>query len=364
MKHLALVTAFCALSCASLASAQRAVLAVCPLSDAQTRASIDAFAKIVPTLKGEPRCVNCHGGFDPVTAESHPDVVLPTENDRGTDCTVCHDNMVPRTSGQPSEWHLAPKFMSFVGKSDRELCEQVKADAEGPCSGGSCFPWPLAEKFIGHVTDDEGRDNFTGTAFAGTKGLSGVPPEPPTGVTHAGLISLAHAWAAATGGEWQGHKDCGCGPAHYALRLTASTEVRFDDVFFRSVMPPVDVPITFRDDGTFTGEASATLQGAGAGAGCTLQSGGAIKFSVTGKAVQTWREHYLEATISAASTVSTQGTARCPEGTFARQFSGTTGEPLTVRLEGNVGEVADVPLQSPAPEVRSVGRFEIVKLAD
>ena len=39
--------------------------AVCPLSDAQTQKSIDAFAKLVPVFTQEPRCLNCHGGVDP-----------------------------------------------------------------------------------------------------------------------------------------------------------------------------------------------------------------------------------------------------------------------------------------------------------
>src|SRR4051812_32482157 len=38
--------------------------AVCPLSEAQTQKSIEAFGKIIPTLVNEPRCVNCHGGVN------------------------------------------------------------------------------------------------------------------------------------------------------------------------------------------------------------------------------------------------------------------------------------------------------------
>jgi len=39
--------------------------APCPLTDAQTSKSIDAFAKIANSLTREPRCVNCHGGVNP-----------------------------------------------------------------------------------------------------------------------------------------------------------------------------------------------------------------------------------------------------------------------------------------------------------
>jgi hypothetical protein len=177
------------------------------------------------------------------------------------------------------------------------------------------------------------------------------------------LLALGNAWVGATGGEWQGHKDCGCGPTHYALRFTAVTDIKVDnDVAFRSAMMPVDIPITFRDDGTFAGEAATTSQGAGAGDGCTLQSAASLKLSVSGKAVQTYKEHYLEVTLKTAAPTVSEGTARCPNGTFARRASGASDESYTVRLEGNVGEAASVPLRSPAPEVTSVGEVRIVKL--
>src|SRR4051812_44276045 len=51
-----------ALSSLALAQSTGGDAAVCPLSESQTQKSIDAFAKIVPTLTQEPRCVNCHGG--------------------------------------------------------------------------------------------------------------------------------------------------------------------------------------------------------------------------------------------------------------------------------------------------------------
>ena len=40
--------------------------ASCPLTDTQSKKAIDAFAKIAAFVTGEPRCVNCHGGVDPV----------------------------------------------------------------------------------------------------------------------------------------------------------------------------------------------------------------------------------------------------------------------------------------------------------
>src|SRR5205085_6155532 len=53
------------LSTLALAQSTSDGAAVCPLSESQSEKSIDAFAKIVPTLTQEPRCVNCHGGVNP-----------------------------------------------------------------------------------------------------------------------------------------------------------------------------------------------------------------------------------------------------------------------------------------------------------
>ena len=39
--------------------------AACPLTDAQTSKSIDAFKPIAHFLTTEPRCFNCHGGVNP-----------------------------------------------------------------------------------------------------------------------------------------------------------------------------------------------------------------------------------------------------------------------------------------------------------
>ena len=347
----------CALLCSTAALAQRSISMVCPLSDEQTQASVDAFAKIVPTLTREPRCVNCHGGMDPFKQPGpHPDGVYPE-----TECDACHDNMIPRTGGAASEWHLAPAFMSFVGKTDRQLCEQIKANAEGPCANGVCDLWPRAEKFIGHITDDEGKDNFTMTAFAGTRGLSDAvpPPEKPT-ITRPRFLELGHAWVDATGGAWQGTKDCGCGATHYALRFTAVTVI--PGVDFRNEMMPLDIPIEFAGDGTFTGDSMAKFRGGDHVDDCVVQSTASMRLVVSGSAVQTAEEHFLEMTIKAGSPMSGEATGRCPDIALSRSLSDSTDETWQVRLEGKVGEVANVPMRPLAPGVVTTARVEIVKL--
>jgi hypothetical protein len=338
---------------------------VCPLSEMQVHDSIAAFAKIVPILTTEPRCVNCHGGVDITAAESpHPDVSLPTETEEGSTCTDCHDKMAPRTNGMPSEWSLAPAFLGFVNKSDTQLCEQIKEFSNGPCSGGSCYRWPSAEKFVAHVTDDEGRDNFTATAFAGTRGLDliafdEVALQPPANITHAQLIGLGKDWVQTTGGEWQGKEDCGCDPSSYALRLKIVTVI--SAVNFRNEMGPLDIPLEFKDDGTFTGEGDLRSQGFGAFGDCTLTGSGGLRLAASGKAVQKWNEQYLRVELKPAGQTTMAGSARCPDIGAARQFAGMSNETLTVELKGEVGEVASLPMPSPDPSVTNSVTVEIVK---
>jgi len=82
-----------------------------------------------------PRCVNCHPAGDrPMQGEdSHPHQPLVVRGDDGLGaigmrCTTCHGpaNFDPgRVPGHPT-WHIAPIEMAWVGKSLREICEQIK----------------------------------------------------------------------------------------------------------------------------------------------------------------------------------------------------------------------------------------------
>ena len=363
-----------------------AAQAVCPLSDEQAMNSIKAFTKFVPTLQGEPRCTNCHGGLDPFAANTthgggtvdpgvpeveaeNGSVAAPAQP--GTDCSVCHSDLAPRTNGQESIWQLAPAFMSFVGKDAPTLCEQIK-DNTRSCALDKkygkvlCGPWPNAEKFVGHVTDDEGKDNFTATAFRGMRGLPtdfdpDIVPEPPRGITHAGLIGLAHEWINTTGGKWQGHKDCGCRPSEYALRITAVTEIADEGIAFKSEMTPLEIPLTFADDGTFTGEAAAEFRGAGVADNCTLQGGLSVRLSASGEAVQTEEDQHFTVTLKPASQSASRGSVACPDGGASKQFSGSSSETYTIEMKGNVGEVATIPIASPAPGVSTVSHIEVVR---
>jgi hypothetical protein len=82
-----------------------------------------------------PRCVNCHPNGD-VPAQGmqmtphQPPVTRGPDNHGvvGMECGSCHQdrNLVQaRVPGAP-DWHLAPREMAWVGKTPREICEQIK----------------------------------------------------------------------------------------------------------------------------------------------------------------------------------------------------------------------------------------------
>ncbi|HET9622698.1 MAG TPA: Isoquinoline 1-oxidoreductase subunit, partial [Kofleriaceae bacterium] len=81
-----------------------------------------------------PRCVNCHPPDDtPRQGDRHllhdPPVLRGAE-DRGIPalgCNTCHQDRnaeLARIPGAP-DWHLAPREMSWLGKSPAALCAQL-----------------------------------------------------------------------------------------------------------------------------------------------------------------------------------------------------------------------------------------------
>jgi hypothetical protein len=249
----------------------------------------------------------------------------------------------------------APPFLSFVGKDAPTLCKQIKDALH------------LAKDFIGHLTDDNGNNNFAGTAFNGDRGLdrsmfpeSEVPIEKPH-ITQAAFLKLAHNWIDAMGGEFQGDKACGCEPSHYLLRMSAQTTVAVEDVRYEAAMNPVDIPIEFNDDGTFTGTGTADFQGAGVGGDCTMSATANVTFSVSGKAVETLNEQSMHIKLKTASPMDTSGTARCPERSGSVQKALTSQETWPFDGQGKVGEVLQTPMPSPGPGITTTNRLEIVK---
>lgn len=100
LRHAALLAA----SIAALAAMRHSAARVDPMS---------YFQKLVPVLKHD-RCMNCHGGTDPLTGRNHGGGVVDLNE---IQCSNCHDD----------DWgdHIAPADVWFVGKDAEALCAQL-----------------------------------------------------------------------------------------------------------------------------------------------------------------------------------------------------------------------------------------------
>ena len=291
--------------------------AICPLSESQTQKSIEAFSKIASTIANEPRCLGCHGRVNPFIEGTGPDPAEPDRVasqfehgagavDRSADCNECHSKMARRTrDGSESKWMTAPDFLSFIGKDAPTLCKQIRDNI------------PTAKDFLGHLKDDNGGNNFAGTAFNGDRGLDRtmfsekeVPTQKPH-ITKVAFMKLAQDWINTTGGEFKGDKSCGCEPAHYAIRYSTSTEVNIESIHHTSAMEPADIPITFKDDGTYTGDGTGVYKAGGTAAGCTEQSTLNVAFNVSGQAIETSEKQSMHIDLEYPSPMAYTMTAEC-----------------------------------------------------
>jgi hypothetical protein len=250
----------------------------------------------------------------------------------------------------------APDFLSFIGKDARTLCEQIRDIL------------PRAKEFVGHITDDNGFNNFAGAAFNGDRGLdremypeSDVPTEKPK-ISHEALLQLGKDWVATTDGEFQGDKTCGCEPAHYAVRVSVLNEINIGIAHHTSALAPVDIPITFADDGTFSGDGDLNYHGAGRAGACSEQTGSQLNVHVSGKARETADEHSMNVVFEKSSPAVTTMSAQCPYvGTIGNQA--TNADPVSVHMDftGEVEETRDYQMPG-VPGVSSTMHVEIVKL--
>lgn len=100
----------------------------------RTERSRKMFVEISRVLT-HPRCVNCHPHDDtPRQGENqavHDPPVLRGPEDRGVPalgCDSCHQDRnaeFARIPGAPG-WHLAPRAMMWLGRSEKAICEQLK----------------------------------------------------------------------------------------------------------------------------------------------------------------------------------------------------------------------------------------------
>ena len=248
---------------------------VCPLSEHQQSAAIDAFGKLSPIFR-EPRCFNCHGGMSPFLPGrgDHPEFFKFIRNRDGSEdflssfaaCGGCH--VPPGNTGTPPRWRLAPFFPDDktwinrpgnVPKNTVQLCTQEKKLFAGD-----------AQKFLRHMTNDDGGVPFLDVAFKGDmalneKGrvLAGTTlPAPPGSMTRGQMLTFSKKWVEAMRGEFHAPKECGCVEMEYALRVkfhgvyeppTLTGALRAEFATADSEAQPALIPIHFRDDGEMTG---------------------------------------------------------------------------------------------------------------
>jgi hypothetical protein len=335
---------------------------VCPLSESQTQKSIEAFGRIASAIGQEPRCLGCHGRVNPYIDGTGPDPANPGappsefehgpgKVDHGADCNECHANMAKRTcDGKPSNWMTAPDFLSFVGKDPPTLCKQIRDMLH------------TAKDFLGHLKDDNGGNNFAGTAFNGDRGLDRkmfpekeVPTEKPH-VSHAAFMKMARDWVDAMGGEFKGDRACGCEPEHFAIQFSSTTKISMQELEHESVMGPVKIPIDFKDDGSFDGQAMSVFNAGGVVADCGEQSKLSVPFHVTGNATETSKQqamHFeLEYPFSMALSISTE----CPDsgsGNYQANLQAPNVK-LPIDTKGEVGKQLAGPPQQVAGAVTTV----------
>lgn len=173
--------------------------ASCPLTPLQQVKSVRVFAEMMPVFR-HPRCTNCHGGVNPFVEQEvghHRGGAMAAPPPNNIEqCQECHDQLVG--------WDIPGTPLFFAGKSDQDICEQVKAFAE------------TGQSFIEHIRNDHGGIQFIAAGFAGARALDAqsradhdVTVEPPPG-TQAELTETARKWVRAMGGEFVGPLDCGC----------------------------------------------------------------------------------------------------------------------------------------------------------
>lgn len=342
---------------------------VCPLSDAQTQDAIQAFAKMVPVFHHK-RCANCHGGVDPFKPINHgggkqkiEDMVVQTENDdgTGTGCLECHNNFpAPDNHNLKKEWKLADRRHPFVGNDGKSLCEMMKA---------AFFD---KEHFVGHMKNDNGGVDFLSIGFAGTRGLNdegqgGVKdyhPEPIDIMTHDEFVKDAAAWVDAMGGKFQGDKRCGCEPVHFAVRVSYNATINAGPLQLSSSMGPVDIPITFHEDGTYdgTGTLPFSAKGMEQAAGCSAQSVGSMQIKVSGSVFETPAgDSAMHVQLTNISREHGSTKVACPGKSVATALQGGDKMTFEFDLKGADGDWGEAPVQL-GPVGNGTVRVQLVDL--
>jgi len=323
---------------------------------------MEAFAKMVPTFHHK-RCVNCHGGVDPFTGTNHGGGKVDITEDQMEQgaCGECHNNLPPLRSGKTPVWKLPvlPDH-SFVNKDAKTLCEMMK-------KAFNAFPSP-GTQFEFHILEDNGKTDFQMIAFAGTRGVSDRAPEPIEGITLGGFFNQAVAWVEAMGGEFKGDERCGCEPLQFAVRVKyiAGSNMLGGIVQTVAQMGPVDIPIRFRDDGSYEGRGMLPFAAQGSvnanPVHCADQSQAGMQVKVYGKAVEGPQKYqmHIELTNLTRNTGATAQECNFPYGSGVFALNGGDKASFGFDVIGLVGDTASGQVPLPTPFVKAVLSVQVV----
>jgi hypothetical protein len=127
-------------------------------------------------------------------------------------------------------------------------------------------------------------------------------------------------------------------------------------------MDPVDIPLTFKDDGTFTGDGAGTNQSSGTAVGCSGQGGLSMKFHVTGKAIETYEKQSMHINLGSPAPMAYNFTGECPtEGADSIQATLPAAKVTAAYdMKGEVGEAIDKSEET-MPGITNSLHLEIVK---
>jgi hypothetical protein len=191
--------------------------ASCPLPVSKQVKAVKDFAEMLPVFR-HPRCMNCHGGLDPMSDrhpgkdQLDPELTLLSNREKYLEqCQDCHD-------GLPGWMRPPTEALFFVGKDDEALCLQMKQFEK------------TGESFVEHIRNDHGDIQFIAAGFAGDRALgaqglkdNGLVADPPPG-TQADLTAKAQKWVDDLEGNYAKSPECGCVVPKIKLEIHHTTE--------------------------------------------------------------------------------------------------------------------------------------------
>ena len=138
------------------------------ISDQEARSA--AYFTELGKVLTSPRCLNCHPAGDRPRQGDMARLHQPPV-ERGADgfglpalrCPICHQAANLGTVPGNPIWHLAPREMSWEGKTLREICAQIK----DPARNGN----RSLETLVEHIGDD----HLVGWAWAPGPGRQSAP---------------------------------------------------------------------------------------------------------------------------------------------------------------------------------------------